>query len=181
MSTNTATIRFTAEVNKKSVQKLLGYVDEQLKHADKIRLLLSSEGGSIQDGLMVYHYLKKAPLEIETVNMGSVDSITVVMYCAGKVRMSVPQASFLIHSTAFSPDEKEYQEKKLKEQVRGLEEERKIIAEIIAETCNKRQKEVEEMMMEGITLSATKAKEFGLVTDISDDVLQNERDVIAVT
>ena len=60
-------------------------VDKKLHDKyDQLNLLLSSPGGSVFHGLSVYNFLKGAPIEVYTYNFGSVDSIGVVIYCAGR-------------------------------------------------------------------------------------------------
>jgi ATP-dependent protease ClpP protease subunit len=132
-------------------------------------------------GVSAYNFLKGIPAEIETHNFGAVDSIASVIYCAGSKRSCVPNARFVIHGLAWgAPKDMQLQEKQLKEIVDGLEIDRENIAKIIANNCNKTQKEIEDAMYEGKTLSPEEAKKFGLVHEISEAVLTDGTEVIGI-
>ena len=68
----------------------------------KIGLILSTPGGSVFHGLSIPNYLKGLPIEIDTYNFGSVDSIGVVIFQLGRRRYTVPHSRFLIHSVKFN-------------------------------------------------------------------------------
>jgi Protease subunit of ATP-dependent Clp proteases len=80
-------IRFFAPVLPNTADMLFRAIDSKLNAKfEKINILISSPGGSVFHGLSLYNYLKGLPIEIETYNFGSVDSIGVIIYCAGKKR-----------------------------------------------------------------------------------------------
>jgi ATP-dependent protease ClpP protease subunit len=86
-------VRFMAPVLPVTIDQLMKVVDKKLHDKyERLNLLISSPGGSVFHGLSVYNFLKGAPIEIHTYNFGSVDSIGVVIYCAGSKRYSVPHA-----------------------------------------------------------------------------------------
>jgi len=68
----------------------------------KMHLLIQSPGGTVGDGIAIYNYLRSLPIEIITYNGGSVMSIAVLVYLAGKVRKVSKAATFMIHRTAFT-------------------------------------------------------------------------------
>ena len=59
--------------------------------------MISSAGGCVFDGLLVYNFLRACPLEVHTYEFGSAESIGVAISCAGARRCSVSHARFLIH------------------------------------------------------------------------------------
>ena len=63
-----------------------------------LRLLLSSEGGDLIAGFTAYNFLRSLPIPVETINMGSVESIAVVLYLAGEKRTALSGTKFLIHN-----------------------------------------------------------------------------------
>lgn len=86
-------IKFFAPVIDVTVNSLINAIDQVItKGIKEVTLLISKPGGSVFHGLSAYNYLKGLPLLIKTHNFGSVDSIGVVIYCAGKERYSSPQA-----------------------------------------------------------------------------------------
>ena len=91
-------IRFMAPVIPETTDRLFKIIDNKIKEKyRKIHLLISSPGGSVFHGLSLYNFIKGSPIEIDTYNFGSVDSIGVVIFCAGKKRLCVPHARFLLH------------------------------------------------------------------------------------
>src|ERR1022692_3368419 len=96
-------IRFMAPVGPQTADQLFRIIDTKIKQKfEKINLLLSSPGGSVFHGLSLYNFLKGAPIEIDTYNFGSVDSIGVIIYCAGNKRFTVPHSRFLMHGVKFN-------------------------------------------------------------------------------
>ena len=91
-------IKFTAGVNPKTINSLMAEIESGLKkRVERFVILVSSSGGSVRDGLAAYSFLKGVPAEVVTHNFGSVDSVAVVIYCAGARRLCVPHARFLLH------------------------------------------------------------------------------------
>ncbi len=173
-------IRFTSAVNEESVNTLLDALEKHRKTTDVFSLLISSPGGDIASGITAYNYLCGLRVETETYNIGRVDSIAVVLFCAGKRRFAFPQTGFLIHSTQWSPTEKRYREMRLREQLDSLETDRRNIAGIVARTCGTPVKDIEDIMLRGQTISAEASKKLGLVTDIVSDITDSGMDMIGI-
>jgi len=94
-------IRFFAPINEYTVGQLLDLIDRKRSAgAREFVILLSTQGGDVGSGITAYNYLKAIPkpVTVSTHNIGRVDSIGVIVYCAGSKRMCVPQARFLIHT-----------------------------------------------------------------------------------
>jgi ATP-dependent protease ClpP protease subunit len=137
-----AYIRFMAPVTPQTSDQLIRIVDEKIRSGyDKLHLMISSPGGSVFHGLSLYNFLYGIPLEVDTYNFGSVDSIGVILFCAGKNRYSVPNARFLIHGVSFNfQGQASFDEKMLDEQLKGLQIDQSNIAKIIAFTAKKTRK-----------------------------------------
>jgi ATP-dependent Clp protease protease subunit len=161
-------VRFLAPVIPQTTAQLFGVVDAALKqNVERLHLLLSSPGGSVFHGLSVYNFLRGAPVEVHTYNFGSVDSIGVVIFCAGSRRLSVPHARFLIHPVQFNfQGQAAFDEKQLEERLKSLKIDQENIARVIADTTGKALHKVEEDMISRTTLSPTQAKDYGLVHEI---------------
>jgi ATP-dependent Clp protease protease subunit len=88
------------DVNMAMVQRLLtagaAAVQQKVK---TIHLLLHSTGGSVMDGVGLYNYLRKLPLQILTYNAGGVMSAAVLLYLAGSTRLVSTGATFMIHKS----------------------------------------------------------------------------------
>jgi ATP-dependent Clp protease protease subunit len=179
---NRKIIRFLAEVNQQSANVLIGVVEDLIRKGTKnILLLISSPGGSVFHGVSIYNFLKRAPINIETCNFGSVDSIASVIYCAGEKRYCVPNARFLIHSISFNiQGNVSFEEKKLNEIIKGLKLDRENISKIIAENCQKEQEDIEKIMFEGTTYNPEEAKSFGLVNEIKEKLFEEGEEIIGI-
>ena len=144
-------------------------------------ITLIGMGGSILGARSIYNFLKRAPINIETCNFGSVDSIASVVYCAGSKRYCVPNARFLIHSISFNiQGNASFEEKKLNEIIGGLKLDRENISKIIAENCQKTQKQIEKIMFAGKTYNPEEAKSFGLVNEIKDKLFAEGEEIIGI-
>ena len=88
MATKPVVIRFFAPVIDATVNALMNAVDQKMKQGIKeFIILISSPGGSVIHGMIAYNYLKGLPASVTTHNFGSVDSIGIVLYCAGSKRL----------------------------------------------------------------------------------------------
>ena len=175
-------IRFFAPVIDATVNALMNAVDQKMKQGVKdFILLISSPGGSVVHGISVYNYLKGLPASITTHNFGSVDSIGIVLYCAGSKRLSVPQARFLLHGVnAQFKGEQNLEEKQLEERLKGLRIDMENIAKVIAENTGKSVEDVTDAMLERTTLNPEQAKSWGLVHEIRSDLFDAGSEVISI-
>ena len=175
-------IRFFAPVIDATVNALMNSVDQKMKQGIKdFILLISSPGGSVIHGISVYNYLKGLPASITTHNFGSVDSIGIVLYCAGSKRLSVPQARFLLHGVnAQFKGEQNLEEKQLEERLKGLRIDMENIAKVIVENTGKSAKDVTDAMLERTTLNPEQAKSWGLVHEIRSDLFDTGSEVISI-
>ncbi|UCD22381.1 MAG: ATP-dependent Clp protease proteolytic subunit [Chloroflexota bacterium] len=182
MATKPVVIRFFAPVIDATVNALMSAVDQKMKEGNKdFTILISSPGGSVIHGLSAYNYLKGLPASIITHNFGSVDSIGVVMYCAGSKRLSVPQARFLFHGvSAQFRGEQNLEEKLLEERLRGLRIDMENIAKVIAANTGKNVEEVTDAMLDRITLNPEEAESWGLVHEIKSELFEAGSEVIAI-
>jgi ATP-dependent protease ClpP protease subunit len=182
MATKPVVIRFFAPVIDATVNALMSAIDQKMKQGTKdFMLLISSPGGSVIHGLSAYNYLKGLPASITTHNFGSVDSIGIVLYCAGSKRLSVPQARFLFHGvSAQFRGEQNLDEKLLEERLKGLRIDMENIAKVIAANTGKSAKDVIDAMFERITLNPEEAQSWGLVHEINSKLFEEGSEVIAI-
>lgn len=161
-------IRFMAPVMPQTADQLFRIIDIKIKQKfEKINLLIASPGGSVFHGLTLYNYLKGAPVEIDTYNFGSVDSIGVVIFCAGKKRFSVPHSRFLMHGVKMNFNgNQSIDEKQLEEHLKSLKIDQANVAKVIADTTGKALHKIEEDLINRTTLNPQEAKDYGLVHEI---------------
>jgi len=182
MATKPVVIRFFAPVIDATVNALMSAVDQKMKQgAKEFIILISSPGGSVIHGLSAYNYLKGLPASITTHNFGSVDSIGIVIYCAGSRRLSVPQARFLFHGVNVQfRGEQNLDEKLLEERLKGLRIDVENIAKVIAANTGKSTKDITDAMIERTTLNPEEAQSWGLVHAIKSELFEAGSEVIAI-
>ncbi len=182
MATKPVVIRFFAPVIDATVNALMSAVDQKMKQGTQdFTILISSPGGSVIHGLSAYNYLKGLPVSITTHNFGSVDSIGIVLYCAGSRRVSVPQARFLFHGVNVQfRGEQNLDEKLLEERLKGLRIDVENIAKVIAANTGKSTKDITDAMIERTTLNPEEAQSWGLVHAIKSELFEAGSEVIAI-
>lgn len=165
-------IRFMAPVIPQTIDHLMKIVDKKLHEKfERLNLMLSSPGGSVFHGLSVYNFLKGAPIEVHTYNFGSVDSIGVVIYCAGSKRFCVPHARFLIHGVKMNfKGQASFDEFQIHENLKSLKIDQQNIARVIADNTGKGSEVIEKYMHDRKTLNPNEAKDYGLVNEIKSEL-----------
>ncbi|WP_288521822.1 ATP-dependent Clp protease proteolytic subunit [uncultured Brachyspira sp.] len=173
---NSVYIRFMAPIMPNTIKSLSQCLDQAILHrSEHIHLLISSGGGSVFHGISMYNYLKGLNINITTYNFGSADSIATVLFCAGKHRICVPNARFLIHPVSLNLNAPLLlKDKDLEEQLKSIKIDTENIAKIISDTANKDIKDVEEKMHNRTTLNPIEAKKYGLATDINSNLYNND-------
>jgi ATP-dependent Clp protease protease subunit len=170
-------------VNNQTVPKLIEVVTERVgKGARSALLAISSSGGNIYWGVTAYNFLRGLGIKVITHNVGQVDSVAGVVYCAGEERLSVPEGRFLIHgvSTTFSGTNPTLSEKDLQSTLASLEQDRDTIATILATRTGKALADVREDMLKGRILAATDAQSYGFVTKITPDVFDPTQEIVQI-
>lgn len=164
-----AWIRFMAPVMPQSATALLHAIDRKIAEGNQqIHLMISSPGGSVFHGLSIYNLLKGAPVQVTTYNFGSVDSIGVVIFCAGDKRVSVPHARFLLHGVSMNfKGNQTLDEKDLEEKIKGLRIDYQNISKVIAATTGRDADSIVRDMEARTTLNPEEGKDYGLVHDIN--------------
>lgn len=182
MAIKPVVIRFFAPVIDATVNALMNTVDQKMKQGIRdFIILISSPGGSVIHGLSTYNYLKGLPANITTHNFGSVDSIGIVLYCAGTRRLSVPQARFLLHGvSAQFKGNQSLEEKQLEERLKGLRIDIENIAKVIAENTGKSVEDVTDAMLERITLNPEEAQSWGLVHEVKSQLFETGSEVVSI-
>ncbi len=175
-------VKFFAPVDGNSTNALMNVVDQKVQQGvSRLTLLISTPGGSVFHGLSVYNYLAGLPIEIETHNFGSVDSIGAVIYVAGRRRYSVPDARFLMHPVAVSfAANTALGEDELAERLASVRIDTDNIVRVIAAATGKSRDELHRAMLGRSTFSADEARAFGLVHEIRRELFPAGADVVSI-
>lgn len=92
-------VHFTGPINYITVNNIRDAILKSiLQNATSITMIFSSEGGDLNSGLSLYHFLRALPVPLTMHNFGSVESIAVLAYLAADTRLVVEDGRFLIHS-----------------------------------------------------------------------------------
>ncbi|WP_306643898.1 ClpP family protease [Sanyastnella coralliicola] len=175
-------IRFMAPVNNKTADRLFKSVDELItKGTSHIHLLLSTPGGSVFHGLSLHNYLKGIPVPVSTYNFGSVDSIGVVIYCAGANRYVVPHSRFLIHSVKLNlKGGLSVDEKQIDEYLKSVKIDQHNIARVMSDTTGRSVESLESDMVNRTTLSPEQAVQYGLAHEIRQELIKPGMEMITI-
>ena len=125
---------------------------------DEAHILLSTPGGRVDIGLMVYNVLRGLPIKVVTYNVGSVNSIGNVIFLAGVERFAARTSSFMFHGVGFDIQNARFEEKALKERLQGLQNDQKLIADIIVRHTKITAEDVAKLFLEMAFVSADDAK-----------------------
>jgi len=160
MKSKPLVIKFFAPVIDQTANLLMQTVDNAVNGGiEEIILLISTPGGNVFQGLSIYNYLKGVPITVKTHNFGSVDSIGVVIYCAGSERSSSPQARFLLHGVSANFRNESLEEPQLEERLKSLKIDVENIAKVVAANTGKDVQEAIDAMLERTTLNPEQARE----------------------
>jgi ATP-dependent Clp endopeptidase proteolytic subunit ClpP len=183
MAIQTVYIRYFGPIDDERVKKLMATLEQKLKEGiERFVILISSPGGQVFHGISAYNFLKGIPAEIQTHNFGSTDSSAICLFCAGAKRLCVPHGRFLIHGIGFDVQAgARFNEKSLGEHMTRLKNERETICRIIADNTGKKLEDIEQDMLNAITLTAEQAKDYGLVHEIKSDLFEKGAEVISIT
>jgi ATP-dependent protease ClpP protease subunit len=162
-------LSFSANVTPASTQGLLSAIANVCqKGATDIHLLLSTNGGVVSCGINIYNVLEGLPITVHTYNVGNVDSIGNVIYLAGKHRYACPNARFMFHGVSQFIQNKQVDEKSLKEAISMVRNDQERIGRIVVERTNINADELAELFVTDSFLTVEAATEKGIVHAIGN-------------
>lgn len=162
-------LAFSSEVNQLTGPALLGAIAQQMMLGhDELHLMLSTPGGHVAQGISIYNTLKAMPIKITTYNVGSVNSIGNVIFLAGNKRYASRTSSFMFHGVGFDVQAARFEEKVLKERLQGLQNDQKLIADIIVRHTKINAAAAEKLFLEAAFLRPKEAKRLGIIDNIID-------------
>jgi ATP-dependent protease ClpP protease subunit len=160
---------FSSEVNQVTGPALIATVAQQVAQGfSELHLLLSTPGGQVAQGINIYNTLAALPINITTYNVGSVNSIGNVIFLVGKKRFAARTSSFMFHGVGFDIQAARFEEKALKERLQGLQNDQKLIADIIVRHTKITASDAEKLFLEAAFLRPDDAKRRGIIDDIID-------------
>jgi len=160
-------LSFSSEVNHVTGPALIAAIGHQMATGhDEAHLLLTTPGGRVDMGLMIYNVLRSLPIKVITYNVGTVNSIGNMIFLAGVERYAAPTSSFMFHGVGFDVQNARFEEKALKERLTGLQNDQKLIADVIVRHTNISAADVGKLFLEAAFVTADDAKARGIVNDV---------------
>ena len=90
----------SGDVNSDMVHRMFDAVADMTEDkVDTAHILLQSNGGYVSDGICLYNFLSKLPINIAMYNAGAVASIAVILFLAGRQRYASDTARFMVHKS----------------------------------------------------------------------------------
>ena len=163
-------IFITDEINQNSCTEAIKQL-MYLEHADntkEITIYINSPGGSVQDGLAVYDFLRLLKSPIRSVCVGTCASMGAIIYLAADKRLMMKHGKIMIHDPAFGGrhDMGGKKPHEIQTELDDLNRCRESLAAIIAKRTGKSIEEIYEVTANDTYYGAKEAVEFGLATDI---------------
>lgn len=140
-----------------------------LNGAQKITLLLSSSGGSTQEGFALYNFLSGLPVELHTHNIGSIESIANVVFLAGTKRFACPVSRFFNHDLTWAFVQETAARPIIKERSMSLDADAKQFVEVVTSRTTLTQKQLRTMkfLKKPLTIEPPQAQAYGIIHTIS--------------
>lgn len=179
----TVYIEFFSTINSESVNKLIITIEEKMsKGKDKFFIIIESSGGNTYAGFRIYNYLKGIDAEIITYNIGSVNSMAFIMFCAGDKRYCSPYSRFTYHKTGYNLSDFRLDLGNIGVYYQQLEIEKKYIVDVLFSIIGKkRAKEIiEEDYINGSTYTSEQALEYNLVHEIKEKIFPKDAEIIRI-
>lgn len=147
---------------------------------DRATLLISSEGGDLNSGFTAYNFIQSLPIPFTTVNMGTVESIAVMVYLAGDTRIALRNSRFLLHSFHWGFPQTAVDSNRLAEHSLSLDFDQKRYAEIFEERTQGAQAPIDirqVLRSEAVILDAPAAISSGVASEMVEKWAISSADV----
>ena len=162
-----AYVAFAGQIDQNSVQRFFsGFGGAMAKNIKSIHLMFQSTGGFIGDGICLYNYLQKLPIEVILYNSGTIASIATIVYLGGQKRKTSAQAIFMIHRSYNFPQAAT--QTHLKTVLKGLTLDDKRTEAILRRHINLTEDQWKQLDSNDLVFSAEEAVRIGLADEIAD-------------
>jgi len=95
----------TGEINAETAKETAAKILEAARRSpEDVTLLIQSPGGSIEDGMIICDIMRLAPIDVQTVALGTVASMGAVIFASGTKgkRFMLPSSRLMIHEPLFT-------------------------------------------------------------------------------
>jgi len=136
-----------------------------------ITLLMSSSGGSTEEGFALYHFLRSLPIELTIHNIGIMASIANIPFLAGSKRLACADTRFMIHDFTWSSLQQETLDRDhIKERLQSLDADASQFIEIFKRHTSLTDKDFEtfQLIKQPTIILPNRAKEVRIIQEIAD-------------
>ena len=167
---DTIYLAFAHMLTPQSMQAVLDACERLVaKRIDSLYLLVSTGGGSVDNGITMYNALRGMPFEVITHNIGNVDSMGNVLFLAGAKRYASPTARFMFHGLYTDVSGQSRLEMKVvAERLESLEASQRKMIEIITDRTDIGGDDAFTLFKQQATKDAAWAHANGIVHEIRD-------------
>lgn len=175
-------INFSVPIDNNSANGLLRVVSGQMQQGiKKITILISSPGGDTVSAFAAYNILRNLPVDITTINIGTVDSAALLIYCAGNHRESLdgPGIRFLIHGNSATIGIP-LDANSMDAQLQQLKNMNQMVIQVLTAVAPKHKADIEKAVASQTILTPEQAKDWDLVQRITDQLIPPGASFVAV-
>jgi ATP-dependent Clp protease, protease subunit len=168
---NAVYINFCDVINLAKVKTVMAACAEALDKfkPETLYLSISSPGGEVAAGIALYNFLRALPVRVVTHNIGSIDSIAVVVFLAGERRYATPTATFLFHGVQLGVSgATQLTVYQMRELLSGLDEDHNKIVHVITGRAQLSEDEVRELFKQGESKNAAFAQDHAIIEALED-------------
>jgi len=178
-----AYISFTAAIQPGPAQMLLNHIVALIAQGfGTINILMSTFGGDVMNGFMLYNTLRAFPVNLITHNVSVVNSIGNVVFLAGKERYATETSTFMFHGVGFDiQGQLRLEEKLLAERLDSIRSDQKRIAHVLAAHTKLKPNEIAKLFLQAVTKDAKWAVDANLVNAIQEVSVPPGAPVITIT
>ncbi|MBD3879730.1 MAG: ATP-dependent Clp protease proteolytic subunit [Quinella sp. 1Q5] len=161
-------ISFAGGVNEENIRLFMNEIKhavDESPNATTLTIYISSLGGNVDIAVELFNFLKLLDCKVRTVNTSYVNSAAIIIFAAGKERISLSHSSFYIHSINKNLNGNFTADDLLREATEMSTNTDKVVT-ILAGISNKHKSYWKRLMKKGYLLTPQKAKEVDLINDI---------------
>ena len=174
---------FDAEISQMTTEALLATMAQCANNnVRSVCLAISTSGGDVTQGIVLYNALRAMPFELVTHNIGNVDSIGNAIFLAGSRRYAAPHSTFMFHGVTWNlAQQTSLTDKQVLEIRDSIEREHVRIGKIIEERTQIAAADIPELFREAVTKHAADAIDVGIVHEIRDFEIPQGCPVVSLT
>jgi len=163
------------DVTPEKAHRFIHFVNQMIMQyqPSELYFLIASNGGDVDAGFVMYNYLISlhSTVTITMHNIGKIDSIANVIFCAGNVRYAAPSTSFLFHGVGMNFANGAYTRTMIKESLSIIEIMETRISETMCRHSKLSEAELTALFDQGQSRDVIFALEKGLIDDIKVPVV----------